>query len=128
MERKINRECVVCGRKYSYCRSCRDDANKPEWMASFCSSTCRDVYEAAAGFYAKQKTADEAKAILDKCDLSNKANFTPATQRLIKEIYESATPVSVEKTEVKVETTPKAESKINVQSMQNKNFKKNKHR
>lgn len=122
MERKINRVCCVDGTHYSYCRTCRDDANKPEWLASFCCENCRDIYSAAASFFAKQKTADEAKAILDKCDLSNKAKFTPSTQRLIKEIYETATPVSVEK------TGANAETKANVQPMQNKAFRKNKHR
>lgn len=87
---KLNKTCCVCGSKYSYCPSCGNSASKPSWMASFCSENCKKVYEAAASFNMKKMMAEEAKSILDTCDLSNKEHFTSSTQRLIKEIYEAA--------------------------------------
>lgn len=83
-----NRKCCVDGTEYYYCsHNCRESLNKPSWMASFCSENCRNVYNACAGYFGKNLTAQEARIILDKCDLSNKEHFTPATQRLIDEIY-----------------------------------------
>lgn len=125
MERKINRVCCVDGTRYTYCNVCGEDRNKPAWLASFCCENCRDIYNTVAAFNINSITANEAKDVLDKCDLSNKANFTPSTQRLIKEIYEEAEPISVENVEEKVEV--KTEEKPNVQ-IQNKAFNKKKHR
>ena len=94
---KINRICCVCGTKYSYCPSCGEDRNKPTWMNSFHEENCKKIYEAAAGYAGKAYSARDAKTLLDMCDLSNKKNFTAATQRLINEIYEA---VGVEEKEV----------------------------
>ena len=41
---KLNRVCGICKTKYSYCPTCAADANKPTWMAVFCSENCREVY------------------------------------------------------------------------------------
>lgn len=88
---KPNRKCCVCGEEYYYCsHNCRDNLNKPSWLASFCSENCKQVYEACSAVFAKQMTYQEAKKILDTCDLSNKDHFTPATQKLIEEIYTNA--------------------------------------
>lgn len=85
---RLNRTCVVCGEKYSYCPSCGHDLDKPKWMTTFCSDNCRDVYRACAGYYAEQLNKDEVKEILEQCDLSKKEHFTDATQKVINKIYE----------------------------------------
>lgn len=88
---KANRKCVVCGQEYFYCTTnCAESRGKPSWMISFCSDNCKKVYEACAAFNAKMMSAEQAKKILDTCDLSNKGHFTLSTQRLIIEIYETA--------------------------------------
>ena len=84
---KLNKTCCVCGNKYSYCPSCGNNASKPSWMASFCSEDCKKVYEAAAAFNMNKMSAEEARCILDTCDLSNKEHFTPSTKKIIGEIY-----------------------------------------
>ena len=87
--RKIKKKCCVCGKEYEiYCPTCREAINQPIWMNSFCSSNCRGIYNACSSFNINAYTKDEAKTLLDMCDLSDKEHFTPATQRLIKEIYE----------------------------------------
>lgn len=85
---KLNKTCCVDGVKYSYCNNCSDDANKPRWMISFCSENCKNIYEAVAGYGAGKYTKEEAKELLDKCDLSKEHDFTNATKRLLKEIYQ----------------------------------------
>ena len=83
----LNKTCVICGNKYSYCPSCGKDRNKPSWMASFCSENCRDVYDVVARYGMNKIHSAEAVEILNTCDLSNKERFTASTQRLIDEIY-----------------------------------------
>ena len=88
---KANRKCVICGQEYFYCTSnCTESKGKPSWMASFCSENCKKIYEACAAFNAKMMSVEQAKKILDTCDLSDKGHFTVSTQRLILEIYEAA--------------------------------------
>lgn len=88
MLRKIEKTCTVCGSKYEmYCPSCPESVKQPIYLNSFCSENCKKIYTGAAGYNGKTLTKLEAKGILDSCDLTNKANFTPATQRLIAEIY-----------------------------------------
>lgn len=95
--KKPNRKCVICGNEYYYCTSgCTDSLGKPVWMASFCSENCRNIYHAVVKYNRKNITAEEARKILDTCDLSNKDNFMASTQRLIGEIYEATEVEEVE--------------------------------
>lgn len=84
---RLNRTCVVCGTRYEYCSSCNKDRNKPTWMSSFHDENCKKIYEACAGFNSNRLTSQEAKEILDTCDLADKERFTTSTKRLIDEIY-----------------------------------------
>ena len=87
----LNKTCVICGNKYSYCPSCGKDRNKPFWMSSFCSENCKNIYEVVARYGMNKIHGDEAIEILNTCDLSSKEYFTTSTQRLIDEIYEAPT-------------------------------------
>lgn len=107
---KANRKCVVCGEEYFYCSTnCTESKGKPSWMMSFCSENCKKVYEACAAFYAKMMSAEQAKSILDTCDLSDKGHFTVATQKLILEIYET---VKAEEVVVDVKPVTNVESEV----------------
>lgn len=113
-----NRTCCVCGHEYYYCSNgCHESLNEPSWKGSFCCENCMNVYHACSGYYAKQKTKEEAKSILDNCDLTNKHSFTPATQRLIKEIYQEDNDT---KKEVKDDVSSSVEKKENTKNQYNK--------
>lgn len=99
---KLNKTCVICGNKYSYCPSCGADHNKPSWMASFCSENCKNIYDVVARYGMKKINVDEAIEILNTCDLSSKPRFTTSTQRLIDELYESPKEVCDEQSECSV--------------------------
>ena len=87
--RKPNRKCVICGHEYFYCTSgCQDSLGKPSWMTSFCCENCKQIYEVVARYNFDKTTAQNARRILDNCNLSEKEKFTAATQRLIAEIYD----------------------------------------
>ena len=88
--KKPNRKCVICGTEYYYCNhSCTDSLNKPAWMTSFCCESCKNTYDAAAKYHMQKISAEEAREILDTCDLSNKDNFAAFTKNLINEIYDT---------------------------------------
>lgn len=126
MARKIKKKCCVCGKEYEIvCPNCSESANQPTWLNSFCCETCRDVYNACSGYYGKAYSAQEARALLDLCDLSNKENYTPSTQNLIKEIYANSVEKKEVKEDVKVEVKEEQQS-AKPQFKKNKNFKKNK--
>lgn len=83
-----NRKCVICGRDYYYCNTgCASSLHEPSWKASFCCENCRNIYNACVMYSSRQMSKEEAKSILDECDLSNKESFTSSTKRIIAEIY-----------------------------------------
>lgn len=82
---KKNRECLVCGTKYSYCPNC--NRKEPAWMAEFHDENCKNIFQICTNFNANVMSKSEAKAALDQCDLTNKANFKSFIQRDLENIY-----------------------------------------
>jgi Holliday junction resolvase RusA-like endonuclease len=52
-------------------------------MAEFHSENCKDIFDICTRFNMKLYTKDEAKAAIEKCDLSNKLNFRPSVQNTL---------------------------------------------
>lgn len=106
---KTNRICCICGRGYSYCPTCGEDAGKPTWYFIFDGENCHDIYEVCTQYRDKKIDVKKAYELISKLDLSNIEDFVEVTKNQIKEIIrlnEEATNVkeSVEKAEVKNET------------------------
>ena len=98
---KRDRKCYLCGENYKYCPTCSQDKMKPSWMAEFHNENCKNIFNIATRFNLKLLTKAEAKAEMDKCDLSNRENFKAYVQRDLENIY------AQEKPEVKaVEAKP----------------------
>lgn len=83
---KINRICCICGRGYSYCPACGEDAGKPTWYFIFDGENCHDIYETCVAYRDKEIDQKEAYERISKLDVSNMKNFAEATQAQIKEI------------------------------------------
>lgn len=66
------RKCIVCGREYSYCRSCAKDAKKETWYALYDNENCKNISQALTDYNFNRITKEEAKELLSKCDLSIK--------------------------------------------------------
>ena len=116
MGKKNNRKCCICGRSYSYCPTCGEDAGKPTWYFIFDGENCHDIYEVCTQYRDKKIDAKKAYELISKLDLSNIEDFVEVTKNQIKEIIrlnEEATNVkeSVEKAEVKNETVKVANKK-----------------
>ena len=82
-----DRECYLCGAKYEYCPTCYQDRLKPSYMADFHEENCRNIFDICTRFNMELMSKEEAKAALEKCDLSNKANFKSYVQRDLANIF-----------------------------------------
>ena len=67
---KLNRKCIICHKKYSYCPSCAADSNKPTWMILFCSNNCRDLYNILNDYSHKLLTKEDAYNKLKGLEIS----------------------------------------------------------
>lgn len=81
------RECLLCGTKYEYCPTCSQDKMKPIWMTEFHNENCKSIFDICTRFNMQMFTKAEAKAALEKCDLSNKVNFKSYVQRDLENIF-----------------------------------------
>lgn len=82
---KKNKVCLTCGEQYSYCSNCH--RKDPVWMNEFHAENCKNIFQICTDFNFGILTKAEAKAALDACDLSNKANFKSYVQRDLENIY-----------------------------------------
>lgn len=88
--KKLNKQCIVCSTKYSYCSSCAEDKKKPLWMNQYCSENCRNLFTAASDYIANEITKDEAKRVVQNADLRNKSNFRESIIDFINEMQTDA--------------------------------------
>ena len=125
----LNKTCVICGNKYSYCPVCSKDADKPSWMRLFDESNCNEIYAICTGFRDNVISENEAKERLEKCDLSRLKNFNKGTQDMIAKIKGGSHKKAETKTEVKSdvkseEVKIETKSEVNVKVKENKEVKK----
>ena len=86
MGKKINRICCICGRSYSYCPTCGEDAGKPTWYFIFDGQNCHDIYEVCTQYRDGEIDAKVAYEKISKLDISNIKDFYEATRIQIEEI------------------------------------------
>ena len=72
---KLNRTCGICGKRYSYCGSCKVDSNKPTWMAVFCSDNCKKLYDVINDYRYKKLSKEKAFSKLNELNLSDIDNL-----------------------------------------------------
>ena len=85
--KKRTKTCIVCGVEYTYCNNCKEHASKPSWMAIYHDENCRNIMNIATEYMAGNLPKADAKAELDKCDLTNKKNFKESVLKALDEIY-----------------------------------------
>lgn len=81
------RKCIVCGKEYEYCNSCKQYAAFPAWMAIYHSENCKNIMSIATEYMAGNLTKAEAKNMLDACDLTDKKAFKESVIKAVNEIY-----------------------------------------
>ena len=86
MGKQNNRTCIICGKSYSHCPNCGEDANKPSWYFIFDSQNCHDIYEVCTQYRDKEITVAQAYEKISKLDISDIKNFAESTRKQIEEI------------------------------------------
>lgn len=105
MSKNDLRMCCVCHKEYSFCPVCDpEDRLKPTWHFAYCSENCKDIYNITSFFENGRLSDIDAKAKLEKLDLSKKDNFGESYQKSIDSIMKAKQQVVTKenkKTEVK---------------------------
>lgn len=90
MSKNDLRMCCVCHKEFQFCPVCNpEDRLKPTWHFAYCSENCRDIYDVTSNFEDGRISDVDAKAKLDKLDLSNKNNFGESYQKSIASIMKA---------------------------------------
>lgn len=83
---KLNRTCIICGKRYSHCNNCQRDAGKPTWYFIFDGQNCHDIYEVCTQYRDGEIDINLAYEKISKLDISNIKNFAESTRMQIEEI------------------------------------------
>lgn len=90
MRKRDIRTCVLCKQNYSYCPVCNPkDRLKPTWYFCYCSDNCHDIDGIASAYEDGRITDTEAKAKLEKLDLSRKEYFGESYKNSIASIMKT---------------------------------------
>ena len=81
-----NKTCILCGNKYSYCSGCAEFDHLPRWMECYCSENCKDIFNILSSYNMNHKTKEEAKALLEKCDLTMTDTYSEFNKNCINSI------------------------------------------
>ena len=81
------RICIVCGKEYEYCNTCKDNKNLPAWLSIYHGDSCREIMHVATEFLAGNISKAEAKKRLESCDIKNKKNFSESIRTALDKIY-----------------------------------------
>lgn len=104
MSKNDLRMCCVCHKEYPFCLCNPEDRLKPTWHFAYCSENCKDIYNITSSFENGRLSDIDAKAKLEKLDLSKKDNFGESYQKSIDSIMKAKPQVVTKdnkKTEVK---------------------------
>ena len=74
MSSRKKRKCIICGKEYKYCPTCSEDADKPTWYFICCCETCHEINDILSQHTAGRITSADAKAKLEKIDITNIAS------------------------------------------------------
>lgn len=108
MSRKNTRTCLICGKEYEYCASCRGIQAADYWKLAWCSENCKAISSILANVEAHQLSTNDARTQLGKCDLTKIATFVAKPKTNINNILngtaKNADKTTADKTTDKVET------------------------
>lgn len=83
-------QCRICNRDYEVCNDCLSQKTLRPWRSVVDTLEHYKIYYILHD-YSVTKNKEEAKAELQKCDLSDMENFVPEIKEVINEIIEDVT-------------------------------------
>lgn len=92
-----NRQCMCCDNIYYYCPSCGRDRLKPTWYATFCSETCKDLWQTSSRYSMEFITKEDAVQIINTLDLQDVTVYRPRIQKFITDITHVENKIEPEK-------------------------------
>lgn len=81
MNKKPNRTCLVCGKKYYFCNSC--GSKDPSYKMIFCSDECRNLFHDCTEFNDGKISVDEFLNRLKKYNLENVDSYDASVRKII---------------------------------------------
>ena len=102
MTQKNNATCLICGKEYYVCLSCRDSMKISPWKTYTDTSEHYKIFQIVKGFHNGVYNKEEAKSKLNKVDLSDLNNYRQKIKDVIKDILEEDKPI-IEKIEESVD-------------------------
>lgn len=114
MEKNNNVKCVVCGKGYHLCMSCRDKISMKPWKVLTDTPEHYKVHQVISGYRGGIYTKDEAKIALENIDIKDKNTYLDSVKKILDEILKVEKPVEVktEKKFVKTVTSKKVQPKV----------------
>ena len=82
-----NSTCIICGQKYHLCIACeRTKATWKQWKIITDSENCYEIYNIVNDYNFNKISKDEAKTLLEECDLTGLETFRENVKNTINEI------------------------------------------
>jgi len=100
---KSNRQCYLCKVKYDYCPDC--GRHDPTYMAKFCSTNCRDIFQTLSRYGVGLISSEECREYIDMLDLNKKDSYEESVINTINKVYATSKPVE-DTVEIVVEEQP----------------------
>lgn len=89
MPKNTERKCIVCGKVYSFCPSCKNSMSNEGWRFLYHDVNCRDMQDVLFAYRAKEITKEQAKERLSiyEPNISDALKNDSNTAREIQEIF-----------------------------------------
>lgn len=87
----VKRKCVCCGKEYSFCPNCAK-ANQPQWMVTFCSEGCKDLFHVISGYNMKRLGKADVQAFIAEHNITG-TKYTEPIRKVIDEVVIKAAPM-----------------------------------
>ena len=81
------RVCVVCGKHYIYCPSCKKGNPTETWRFKYCDEDCRKIFRACSDFRFGHMNAEQAQEYLKDVDTSDRTKFNEDIRMNLSAIY-----------------------------------------
>lgn len=86
MGKNDNVKCVICGKSYHLCMSCKDKLSMTPWKVLTDTSEHYKVYQIVNGYRGGIYTKQEAKVALSNVDISDKNTYLASVRKILDEI------------------------------------------